>query len=74
MMLPPDLRHLLDGSGLSWRIEEGGRHRKVIVGDLMISILPKSNSNLKNNGRGRTHRNSMAHIRQGIRKAKEQVR
>ncbi|HEV8503653.1 MAG TPA: hypothetical protein VGR63_18930 [Casimicrobiaceae bacterium] len=73
MMLPPDLRRLLDGCGLPWRIEEGARHRKVIVDGRFISILPKSNSNLRN-GTWRTHRNSMAHIRRGIREVMEQER
>ncbi len=73
MMLPPDIRQLLDACGLPWRIEEGGRHRKVIVADHMVSILPKSNVNLRG-GSKRTRCNSLAHIRRGIREAKEQER
>ena len=67
MMLPPDVKEVLDASGLPWRIEEGSRHRKVFVADRLISILPKSNAALRR-GTGRTRQNSLAHIRQGIRK------
>jgi hypothetical protein len=70
MILPPEVRHVLDACGLPWRIEEGGRHRKVIVDGRFISILPKSNAALRS-GTGRTRQNSLAHIRQGIRKVKE---
>ena len=73
LILPPDLRQLLDGSGLPWRIEEGSRHRKVIVADRTISILPKSDVSLRR-GTWRAHRNSIAHIRRGIREVMEQRR
>ena len=71
MMLPHDLRCLLDSSGLPWRIEDGGRHRKVVVADRVVTILPMSNVALRR-GAGRTRQNSLAFIRAGIRKAKEQ--
>lgn len=65
--LPPDLRRLLDESGFAWSIEEGSRHRKLVVAGRVISILPKSNQNMRN-GSWRTHRNSMAHIKRELRK------
>ena len=64
--LPPDMKRLLDGSGFDWRIEEGARHRKVIVAGRVITILPKSNHELRN-GTWRTHRNAMGHIKRALR-------
>jgi hypothetical protein len=70
MILPPDLRQVLDGCGLPWWIEVGGRHRKVIVDGYFVAILPKSNVALRS-GTPRTRKNALAFIRQGIRRVQE---
>jgi hypothetical protein len=70
MILPPELRQVLDGSGLPWWIEQGGRHRKVIVDGYFVAILPMSNVSLRG-GSPRTRKNALAFIRQGIRRVRE---
>ena len=65
--LPPDMKRLLDESGFAWTIEEGARHRKVIVAGRVITILPKSNGHVRRTT-WRTHRNAMGHIRRELRK------
>jgi hypothetical protein len=58
------MRQLLDESGLPWRIEEGSRHRKVIVAERVLTILPKSPVHIRR--QGAPHMNAMGHIRRGL--------
>jgi hypothetical protein len=67
--LPTDMRDMLATSGLPWRIENGSSHLKLIVGDRLTTILPKSNRvRMMMNS---AHRNAMSHIRRAIREQRQ---
>jgi hypothetical protein len=40
MKLPGLLEQELDGCGLPWRLEQGGRHVKLVVGERLAGIMP----------------------------------
>jgi hypothetical protein len=61
--IPARMRELLDGSGLPWRIESGGKHQKIIVGERLCAIFPRSGQVSV----GRSLENSLAQIRRKIR-------
>ena len=37
--LPDELRQTLESSGLPWRITNGRKHFKVMIGDRMVAVL-----------------------------------
>ena len=64
--LPDDLREVLDSSRLPWRIDNGKRHFKLIIGGRLVAILPKS-GRVDGAGIGlRAHKNTMANVRRAI--------
>jgi hypothetical protein len=63
--MPNDLQRLLDESPVPYRIEIGTRHYKLIVGNRMATILPKSKK--ARAGTYRAHKNVMANVRRAIR-------
>jgi len=63
--IPTDMRDMLMSSGLSWHIETGGSHFKLIIGNRFATILPKApRVRMQISAK---HRNAMAHIRRAIR-------
>lgn len=40
--LRPELRALLEGSGLDWRLEHGKRHWKLFINERLAGIVPMS--------------------------------
>ena len=68
-MLPTDLRKLLAGCGLPWRIETGTRHYKLIVGKRFAAILPKSPHVRMQNTRAQ--KNAVAQVRRVIREQQQ---
>ena len=40
MRLPGLLERELEGCGLPWRLEQGGRHVKLVVGERLAGIMP----------------------------------
>jgi hypothetical protein len=60
---PDDLIALLKGSGLPWRIDNGGKHYKIMLAGHLAAILPR------NGGwpEGRAHKNMIAQIRRALR-------
>jgi hypothetical protein len=40
--LPAKMRQALESSRLKWRLENGRRHWKMIIGGRLTAILPKS--------------------------------
>jgi hypothetical protein len=63
--VPSDLRQVLDGSGLPWRIEHGTRHYKVRLADRLVAILPHSKSH--RDYIGRADKNAVARVRRFLR-------
>ena len=42
MKIPARVQPALDGCGLPWRIEYGSRHVKIMVGEQLAGVLPRS--------------------------------
>lgn len=40
MKLPKDAKKMLDALGVSWKIENGGKHQRVIVAEKLVAVLP----------------------------------
>ena len=70
MKLAPDIRALLESSGVPWRVVEGKRHMKIVVGNKFCAILPKGPTNRHVNHPGRAQQNTLAQIRRAIREQK----
>jgi hypothetical protein len=62
--VPDDLKKLLIDSGLPWRVENGGKHFKVFVGDRLATVLPFSPGTGRQ--RRRSHSNVLAVVRRVI--------
>jgi hypothetical protein len=60
MKLHPKIEKALEGA--NWRIENGGRHRKLFVEDRFVGILPFGS-------KGDAHTRSVLAIRSQIRRA-----
>jgi hypothetical protein len=73
MRLPDDLKTLLDASGLPWRIEDGGKHFKIMVCNRLAGILPKGPMS-SDPASGRAHANMMKQIRRTIKTEQGQER
>lgn len=65
MKLHPDVRELLDGSGLDWELVDGGRHLKLRVGGRLVQVLPKGKTALRPDRRA--HLNCLTSIRRALR-------
>jgi len=61
--LSDDLKDLLDDSGVEWRVENGGRHMKLIVGGRIAAILPMGG---RTGHSKRSHKNALAQVRRAI--------
>ena len=56
-----EIADVLNASGLDWRIEHGSKHTKVVVGDKIVTTLPRSKRAL--NATPRDLKNTIATIR-----------
>ena len=68
--LPPDVELLLEASRLPWRLIEGKRHFKLIVGTKFCAILPKGPVKRQTSHPGHAQQNVVAQIRRAIREQK----
>ena len=65
--LSPEIRELLENSGVPWRVDEGKRHHKIIVNGKFCGILPKGPMSRTISKRGHEQLNTIAQIRRAIR-------
>jgi len=72
MLLPNNVRELLEKSGQPWEIVNGAKHYKLIVGGRMATVLPHSPVYAKSNGGGRW-RQVLSSIKRTIRKLEQHV-
>ena len=59
---------MLNASGLPWRLDNGKRHIKLIVGERFTTILPKAKLHSSANSPGKAHQNVLAQVRRTIRR------
>lgn len=60
----------IEQSGLPWRLETGGRHYKLIVGDRLAGILPFSGKAQRQQSDKRAELNMRAQVRRIIKEMK----
>lgn len=48
--IPAEIVQALEASGRRWRIENGGKHRKLFIEDRLVTVLPFKSSDSNRRG------------------------